>query len=174
MGRSYGIPCVCGYRYRTWRMGQPHKLYASTNHYRIVLFPKITHFVTYRWIDQINTVLTPPKNNPSFNAWVSDQNSVFGDNCESVSGFVVSKSQGQATLDFASDRRLTKSASWLFHFFTRWLKRVDHSFRRNLATRVGHMGAIGPFGIHYFSRKMGHRLTHTCSRRAQKSTTLEP
>ena len=51
--------------------------------------------------------------NPFFNAWVSDQNSIFGDNCESVSaaGFVVSKSQGQATLDFASDRRLTKSAS---------------------------------------------------------------
>ena len=112
MGRSYGIPCVCGYRYRTSRMGQPHKLYASTNHYRIVLFLKITHFVTYRWIDQINTVLTPPKNNPFFNAWVSDQNSVFGDNCESVSGFVVSKSQGQATLDFISDPRLTKTGSW--------------------------------------------------------------
>ena len=181
MGRSYGNPCVCGYRYRTWHMGQPHKLYASTNHYRIVLFPKITHFVTYRWIDQITTLLTRIKNNTSFNAWVSDQNSVFGDICESVIldctchlEFVVSKSQGQATLDFTSDLRLTKSDAWLLYFFTRWLKRVDHSSRRNFVTLVGHMGAIGPSGIHYLSRKMGHRLTHTCSRRARKSTTLEP
>jgi hypothetical protein len=116
MRRSYGNPYVCGYRYRNWHMGQPHKLYASTNHYLIVLFLKIPHYVTCRWIDQINTVLTPTKNNPFCNAWVSDQNSVFGDNCESVIlgctcrlEFVVSKSQGQATLDFTSNPRLTKA-----------------------------------------------------------------
>ena len=67
-----------------WHMGQPHKLYASTNPYLFVMFLKIPHCVTYRWIEQINTVLTPTKNNSFFNAWVSDQNSVFGDNCESV------------------------------------------------------------------------------------------
>ena len=32
------------------------------------------------------------------------------------------------------------------------------------------MGSIPPSRIHYSSRKMGHRLTHTCSRRARKIT----
>jgi len=36
------------------------------------------------------------------------------------------------------------------------------------------MGSIPPSRIHYSSRKMGHRLTHTCSRRARKSITLVP
>ena len=103
-----------------------------------------TYFSTScSWTNIITTDLVILVHDASWTAsWTttSHGNTVSSDVCESVIldfacrlEFVVSKSQGQATLDFTSDPQLTKNASWPRNqsFTMTWAPLT--SYRRNFA-----------------------------------------